>query len=39
VNARPLVKALIYALAFQRIGRKAWSLGLWMDPRKGLVLR
>jgi hypothetical protein len=39
VKPKPLVKALIYVFAYQQMGRRAWSLGLWMDPREGLVLR
>lgn len=38
MTLKPLVKAMIYALAYQRIGIRAYSLGLYMHPRKGLIL-
>lgn len=38
MTPKPLVKALIYAWAFQRMGRRAYELGLWMHPTKGLTL-
>jgi hypothetical protein len=37
MNPKPLVKAIIYALAYQRIGRRAYSLGLYVTPG-GMVL-
>jgi hypothetical protein len=37
MNPKPLVKAIIYALAYQRIGLDAYRFGLYVTPR-GMVL-
>jgi hypothetical protein len=39
MNPRPLVKALMYLWAAQRLGPAAYRMGLWMHPRHGLVLQ
>lgn len=39
MNPKPLVKAVLYALAYQQIGWSAYRLGLWAHPAHGLVLQ
>lgn len=39
MKPKPLVKAVLYALAYQMIGRRAYHLGLYAHPAFGLVLQ
>jgi hypothetical protein len=39
MKLKPLTKAVIYALAEMRLGRRALGLGLFLDVGRGLVLR
>lgn len=39
MNPKPLVKAILYALAYQRIGYRAYTLGLYVHPYHGMILK